>query len=128
MKALLTILTLFFLGSQQNPHEGILITIKKDRRSITYVAENITDKDLDLFFMVKSEGFRRSADRPIIKTIPAKDKVDLIQLIPLKNRRDTVHTYTAIVTKPENNLNITKGDSISLKTNRAAEKVKKKTL
>lgn len=102
-----------FLGtvsSQQQP-DGINITIEKGHKKITYFAENITDQDLDLFFKVTSSGFRRSADRPMIETIPAKTKKELLTLIPLKGA-DTTHTYMAIVTKKENNIEIRKTDSI----------------
>jgi hypothetical protein len=41
----------------------------------------------------------------VIKTIPAKTKVDLLEMTPLKNA-DTTHTYTAVVTPKENSLTI----------------------
>lgn len=97
-------------SSQQKP-EGIDITVEKGHKKITYYAENTTDKDLDLFFKVNSTGFRRSADRPMIETIPAKTKKELLTLIPLKGK-DTTHTYMAIVTQKENNIDLRKTDTI----------------
>ncbi|MGJ8683998.1 MAG: hypothetical protein ACSHWW_05205 [Nonlabens sp.] len=102
-----------FLGAsttQQQP-DGINITVEKGHKKITYFAENVTDKDLDLFFKVNSSGFRRSADRPMIETIPAKTKKALITLIPLKGK-DTTHTYIAVVTKKENNIDLRKTDTL----------------
>lgn len=109
---LLSILFLFlFTFPEQTTHPGIDITVRKERRSIVYVAENTTDKDLDLFFRVESEGFRRRADRPMIKTIPAKSKIDLLEMIPLKNA-DTTHSYMVIITEKNNSLNFKKSDTV----------------
>ncbi len=114
MNSIKFFITLFlFIGtssSQQQP-DGINITVEKGHKKITYFAENTTDKDLDLFFKVNSTGFRRSADRPMIETIPAKTKKSLITLIPLKGK-DTTHTYIAVVTKKENNIDMRKTDTI----------------
>ncbi|GAK94779.1 hypothetical protein JCM19298_354 [Nonlabens ulvanivorans] len=109
---LLTALFLFIIAIplQQQP-EGINITVEKGHKKITYYAENVTDNDLDLFFKVNSTGFRRSADRPMIETIPAKTKKALITLIPLTGK-DTTHTYIAVVTKKENNIELRKTDTI----------------
>jgi hypothetical protein len=111
MKFISFLFLFLFTAPDQTTHPGIDITIRKERRSIVYVAENTTDKDLDLFFRVESEGFRRRADRPMIKTIPAKTKVDLLEMIPLKNT-DTTHTYMAIVTEKDNSLNFKKSDTV----------------
>lgn len=106
----LLILLSFTAADQKNP-EGILITIKKGHKKITYVAENVTETDISIFFKVESSGFRRSADRPLITLIPAKSKRDLLTLIPLTGK-DTTHSYIAIKTQPENNLQFTKTDSL----------------
>lgn len=109
-RALLLFTLLFSTTALQQP-EGIKISVEKGHKKITYVAENITDEPLDLFFKVDSEGFRRRADRPIITTIPAKTKKNLVTLIPLKDA-DTTHSYVAIVTKQENNIGIRKTDTL----------------
>ena len=98
------------VSSSQDP-EGIKITVRKGHKKITYIAENLTNTDIDLFFKVTSKGFRRSTDRPLITTIPAKTKKDLLTLIPLKDA-DTTHTYIAVITKPEFNVEIRKTDTI----------------
>jgi hypothetical protein len=106
------LLILLLVGSSytQQP-DGIEISVVKGHKRITYVAENVTDQSLHLFFKVDSKGFRRRADRPFIKQIPAKTKINLLTLIPLKNA-DTVHTYVAIVTKPEHDIGIRKTDTL----------------
>lgn len=111
LKLLVPVIFFISLVSSNQQPDGIEITVRTGHKKITYVAENITDKDLDLFFKVNSEGFRRSADRPIITTIPAKSKKDLITLIPLKNA-DTTHSYMAVITKKEFNIDIRKTDTI----------------
>lgn len=107
---LVTVFLLLSIPTAQN-HDGILITIEKGHKKITYMAENVTDKDIDLFFKVDSNGFRRSADRPQITTIPAKKKLALATLIPLTGK-DTTHSYVAIITKKANDLAIIKTDSL----------------
>lgn len=107
---------LFFLGAAQEP-KGIEISVRKEHKKIVYVAKNITDKPLDLFFKVESEGFRKRADRPLIVTIPAQTSKDLITLIPKKNA-DTTHTYLAVITEPEDNVQIRKTDSLGREVRR----------
>ncbi len=91
--------------------EGIKISVEQGHKRIMYVAENITDEPLDLFFKVECEGFRRRADRPIITKIPARSKKTLVTLIPLKDA-DTTHSYVAIVTKESNNIGVRKTDTL----------------
>lgn len=111
-KFIATILLFLFVTPETQTHEGILITVEKGHKKITYMAENVTDKDLDIFFKVESSGFRRSADRPQITTIPSKKKIALLSLIPLTGK-DTIHSYVAIITNPENDLSIIKTDSLN---------------
>lgn len=109
-KITLLILVFFTAFTFQEP-EGINISVRNEHKKIVYVAENITDQPLDLFFKVESEGFRRRADRPIITTIPAKSSKDLLTLIPKKDA-DTSHTYIAVITKSRDNIQIRKTDSL----------------
>ena len=109
-KYLLLFTVLFTSLSIQEP-DGIEISVRSEHKKIVYVATNVTDKPLDLFFKVDSEGFRRSADRPTITTIPAKSSKDLLVLIPKRNA-DTTHTYIAVVTAPQDNIQLRKTDTI----------------
>ena len=110
MRLLLLSFFMLLATSDQEP-DGIEISVRPEHKKIVYVATNITDKPLDLFFMVESNGFRRRADRPIITTIPAKSSKDLLTLIPKKNA-DTTHTYVAVVTQPQDNIQLRKTDSL----------------
>jgi len=101
---------LFVFGSSQEP-KGIEISVRQEHKKIVYVAKNVTNNPLNLFFKVDSEGFRRRADRPIITTIPAKTSKDLVTLIP-KRDADTTHTYIAVVTAPEDNIQLRKTDTL----------------
>jgi len=69
-----------------------LIEEKQAKRWLLF-AQNNTDQEKEAFLIVQGEGFRRSADRPVIKKVPPKSKVLMITLIPLKN---TSPTYTTI--------------------------------
>ncbi len=111
MKYLIALLIIALIQKPQQEPEGIEISVRPEHKKIVYVATNVTDKPLDLFFKVESEGFRKRADRPIITTIPAKTAKDLITLIPKKNA-DTTHTYIAVITKPADHIELRKTDSL----------------
>lgn len=74
-----------------------LIEDKQPKRWTLY-AQNNTDVEQEAFLLVQGEGFRRSADRPIIKKIPPQSKVVMTILIPLK---DASPSYTKIFTFEE---------------------------
>lgn len=98
MKILFPILFLLisiFLTTQTADVE--LIEDKQPKRWTLY-AQNNTDVEQEAFLMVKGEGFRRSADRPIIKKIPPHSKVIMMILIPLKG---ATPSYTKIFTFEE---------------------------
>lgn len=67
-----------------------LVEEKLKKRTILSV-KNDTDQDKSVFLKVNPKGYRRSAQRPVIKNIPAKSKVEILILIPLK---DTISSYT----------------------------------
>ena len=90
MKQIIIVLVLF-ISTTQKPEIEI---IKKDaHKRLNFYAVNHTDTDQELFFMIRSEGFRRRADRPLIKNIPAKDTLFLMHLIPIKHA-DTSYQIT----------------------------------
>ncbi|MEP0265542.1 hypothetical protein [Dokdonia sp.] len=74
-----------------------LIEDKQPKRWTLY-AQNNTDVAHEAFLLVQGEGFRRSADRPIIKKVPPHSKVSMIVLIPLKG---ATPSYTKIFTFEE---------------------------
>ena len=71
-----------------------MIEDKQPKRWLLY-AQNNTDEEQEAFLIVQGEGFRRSADRPVIKKLPPNSKVLMITLIPL---RGVEPTYTKIFT------------------------------
>ena len=75
----------------------ILVEDKKSKRWDLY-AQNNTAIEQQAFLLIQGEGFRRSADRPVIKKIPPHSKVLMITLIPLKG---VTPTYTKIFTFEE---------------------------
>lgn len=86
----------FFAKAQQSPtvqeNDVVLIEDKQPKRWLMY-AQNNSDEEQEVFLMVQGTGFRRSADRPVIKNVPAHAKVLLMTLIPLKG---VAPTYTKI--------------------------------
>ncbi len=96
-------------------NEKVKLIEKKSKKRIELFAENITDKDQDIFFMVKGTGFRRSSSRPVLKRIPAKDTVHIITLIPLVGKEQK-YDYTLIVQDEAQDISIRKDhDPIKLK-------------
>lgn len=100
-----------FLGQAQETTtpEVELIEDKQPKRWLLY-AQNNTDEEQEAFLLVQGEGFRRSADRPVIKKVPPKGKVLMITLIPLKG---VTPTYTKIFTHETNlqTINKRKGEN-----------------
>jgi len=108
MRALIFILfSLLFPLVKAQDSIKVKIIEEKTKKRIKLSAENVTDTSQDVFFMVNATGFRRSASRPLIKTIPAKTKIHLITLIPLANI-ESVYDYRLIVQDETTNIGIRK--------------------
>ncbi len=83
-----------FIGyTQEKPVR--LVEEKQKKRTILYV-QNDSETDKSVFLKVNPTGYRRSAQRPIIKTIPAKNKVQMLILIPLTDVASH-YTYNLVV-------------------------------
>ncbi len=72
-----------------------LVEEKLKKRTILYV-QNDTDKEKSVFLKVDPKGYRRSANKPILKIIPPKKKIQMMILIPLTNK-ESYYTYNLIV-------------------------------
>mgnify|MGYP003632794832 CR=1 FL=1 len=81
-----------------------LIEEKLPKRWNLY-AQNNTNVEHEAFLIVQGEGFRRSADRPVIKKVPPNSRVLMITLIPIKG---ATPSYTKIFTFEEQLQTITK--------------------
>lgn len=77
--------------------EKVVISEKKTGKRIVLRAENKTTDTLHVFLMVHSEGYRRSADKAVVKMIAPGSKVPMITLIELRNVPSS-YTYELIVT------------------------------
>ena len=77
------VLIVVFAANAQNQKVEI-VEVKSEKR-IEFYAINHTDVDQEVFFKVDGKGFRKSSYRPVIKKVPAKKKILLRVLIPLKN-------------------------------------------
>lgn len=108
MRYLITLLIFFFFNTLATSAQEtrVLVTEKKQGKRLVLIGENTTKDTLNVFFMVKSEGYRRSADRPTIKFINPGDKIPLITLIELNGATPT-YSYTLVVNEEVNQTNIT---------------------
>ncbi|MDY8134081.1 glutaredoxin [Aquimarina sp. 2201CG5-10] len=92
----------FTVVAQENPVR--LIEEVQKKRTILYV-QNDTDTDKSVFLKVNPIGYRRSAQRPVIKNIPAKSKTQILILIPLTDV-DSHYTYDLIVNEQLKNIDV----------------------
>ncbi|GGX09007.1 hypothetical protein [Aquimarina muelleri] len=83
----------FTISAQDKPVR--LVEEKQKKRTILYV-KNDTNEDKSVFLKVNPTGYRRSAQRPILKKIPPKSKVQMLILIPLTDT-ESYYTHTLIV-------------------------------
>ncbi|GAA4277788.1 hypothetical protein [Aquimarina mytili] len=90
---LCTILFGFISYSQEKSLR--LIEDKQKKRTILYI-QNDTDTEKSVFLKINPIGYRRSANKPMIKIIPAKSKVQMLILIPLADV-ESHYTYNLIV-------------------------------
>lgn len=88
-----TMILLCFAFAKAQPSQApvSLIEEKLEKRWNLY-AQNNTDQGQEAFLLVQGEGFRHSADRPVIKKIPPNAKVLMITLIPLAGATPTYKT------------------------------------
>ncbi len=118
-KSIATLFFIVFFGflshSQEKPVR--LVEEKQKKRTILYV-QNDTDNEKSVFLKVNPIGYRRSAQRPIIKKIPAKSKIQILILIPLTNVK-SYYTYSLVVNdkldtiEVQRNKGLKKKDSIN---------------
>lgn len=94
---LLPLLIFFVIGTKaQNDHKHVrLIEEIKGKRYELYI-ENTDSISYDIFLKVETEDFRRSSERPILKTIPPKSKKRLLTMVVL-NGKEGKYTYTLII-------------------------------
>lgn len=97
------ILCLLFSLPVLSQGEKVIISEKKKGKRLTLMAENKTSDTLSVFLMVTSEGYRRSADKPVLKDIPPQTTLPMITLIELRNVESS-YTYELIVNNWEKRL------------------------
>jgi glutaredoxin len=83
----------------------IVISEKKTGKRLVLFAENRTLDTLNAFFMITSKGYRRSASKPVLKSIPPKQKAPMMTLIEITGQ-EQFYSYDLIVNEAENNLSL----------------------
>ncbi len=96
VKIFTTLLLFGILSPIYSQENRILITEEKKGKKIILNAENITDKTLNIFVLINANGYRRSADKPILIDVPANSKIYLTTLIPLQQINSS-YTYELII-------------------------------
>lgn len=103
-KVFTTLLVLFSFILNAQDKQIQLVEEKLKKRTILYV-QNDSDVEKSVFLKVNPVGYRRSAQRPLIKKIPAKSKVQMLILIPLLDQ-ESHYTYHLVVNKKIETLDI----------------------
>lgn len=98
------ILILFFVsfGSAYGQSEKVRIYEEKRGKRLFIMAENTSADTLNVFLRIISEGYRRSADKPILKNLIPFSKTEMTTLIELKDVPSS-YTYDLIVNDGLNN-------------------------
>ncbi|MBQ0786835.1 MAG: hypothetical protein KBT69_05005 [Oceanihabitans sp.] len=89
---------LFFVSAlsiAQNNHAHISIEKEEVGKRVAIFAVNSSSTDYEVFLKINATGFRKLAENPITKVVPAKTKVKMGQL--LKVSKDSNFTYGMIV-------------------------------
>ncbi|EZH71772.1 hypothetical protein ATO12_06285 [Aquimarina atlantica] len=115
-KTLIPLSILFYLISytsytQEKPVR--LIEEKQKKRTILYV-QNDTNTDKSVFLKINPIGYRKSAQRPIIKNIPAKSKIQMLILIPLADV-ESHYTYNLVVNEELETIDVKHSKSLKKK-------------
>jgi glutaredoxin len=97
-RQLILFFTLFICTLGLSQQEKVVITEKKKGKRIVLMAENKTTDTLNVFIMLTAQGYRRSADRPVVMNIPPRKKVHVMTLIEMEDQESS-YTYNLIVNK-----------------------------
>ncbi|MDH7444424.1 hypothetical protein [Aquimarina sp. 2201CG14-23] len=95
----------YTIGFAQEKAVHLVEEVQK-KRTILYV-QNDTNAEKSVFLKINPVGYRRSAQRPIIKTIPANSKIQMLTLIPLTDVASS-YTYDLIVNAELQNIDVKK--------------------
>lgn len=98
---LLFIFQIFTIGlfAQQ---DRIIIKEEKKGKRIVLKAQNTTDRALNIFILVNANGYRRSADKPILMDVPAKSTRVVTTLIAI-DQVNAFYTYELIINEKLDN-------------------------
>ena len=96
------ILGVFVTSVTMAQEDKVDIFEKKSGKRTVLMAENKTADTLSVFLMVHAEGYRRSADKPILKNLAPHSKTPMTTLIALDNVPSS-YTYDLIVNEDLNN-------------------------
>jgi len=91
----LLLFLLITISYTQEDKSVFLVEEVQKKRTIIYIQNN-TDMDKSVFLKINPTGYRKSAQRPIIKNIKAKSKQQVMILIPLQDVESS-YTHNLIV-------------------------------
>ncbi len=93
--------TVFTISAQETAVR--LIEEVQKKRTLLFI-QNDSETEKSIFLKVNPNGYRKSAQRPVLKMIPSKSKIHVMTLIPLKDSIST-YTHTLIVNEELRNIN-----------------------
>ncbi|MEP2937093.1 MAG: hypothetical protein ABJM06_01780 [Gilvibacter sp.] len=88
--------------------EAVTIESKTQGKRTLLFAQNHTDTIVNIFLMVNAQGYRRSADKPLLADIPPGTKKLVMTLIAIDPATASFDYNLIINTNPDNDINITR--------------------
>jgi hypothetical protein len=103
MGIIVKVMSIFIALSSFGAHaqqEKVVISEKKQGKRLILMAKNNTQDSLNIFLMVTSKGYRRSASKPVLKDIAPGAKIPMITLIEL-TKQESTYSYELIINDEE---------------------------
>ncbi|MGV6831357.1 MAG: hypothetical protein ACWA5P_07340 [bacterium] len=124
----LLFIILFLIGLRpsvlqaQTPSDYVKLVAVEQGKRILLKAVNKGDQAYSVFLMVKTDDFRKSASRPVLKTISPNSEELLITLIKLNDNTDSTYETDFIVNEIPSGLSVDKThDSFDRKLDKAID-------
>ncbi len=117
------ILVVFVVLSNTLYSQGLDVIISEEKKGkrIVLFAENTTADSLNIFLLVKAEGYRKSASKPVVMNLAPRSRVPVVTLIELDGS-PSQYTYDLVVNREKRDVSLaTKNqakDLVSLISNR----------
>jgi hypothetical protein len=101
------ILVVFVVLSNSLYSQGLDVIISEEKKGkrIVLFAENTTADSLNIFLLVKAEGYRKSASKPVVTTLAPRSRVPVVTLIELEGS-PSQYTYDLVINRERQDVSL----------------------